>query len=73
MEIRNNPVQTQDIEQSFTRRVVVMEDPEIFDLVWHMAIERGTSASAYIREAIRDRLRAEETAQDNADAPPTTQ
>lgn len=43
----------------FTRRVVVMEDPGVFEQVQRLAGERGT-ASAYIRGAIREQLRSEE-------------
>ena len=45
----------------FTRRVVVQEDPETFERIRAAAEERGTCTSAYIREAVRRRLRADET------------
>jgi len=45
--------------EKFTRRVVIQEDPKTFKRIQAAADERGTCPSAYIREAVRERLRVD--------------
>ena len=48
--------------QQLTRRVVVQEDPRVYEQVQEAAHERGTTPSAYIREAVRLRLQEQKDA-----------
>ena len=44
----------------FTRQMSFVEDEEVAAEIKRQAAHRGTSPSAYIREAVRNRLRADE-------------
>ena len=43
-------IQPNSPEPYLTRRVVVMEDPGVFEQVRRQAADRGTTPTAYIRE-----------------------